>query len=249
MIDPTGHRLIIADDEHGRRITTAPPIGSIVPAPQDEEYVSDTGYKIGAPEEPEFTYDDDYQYDSTVKSDFGDDICWAWWGFLNWGAGTFGGLEDASKAYSHFRDGNGEDLIIDYGRAVDEDSNIRNAVNNEMLRAATAALDLHQQSGLDSFEMTGQPLSVSGKYYPKTENWQKTLGSHNIWGSASVSFKGDKATIYLTIHAVDRYNFNSGMKDIKSGTPDSVNGRFEVLGWGQEFTTRGEYNLILLLNN
>ena len=43
----------------------------------------------------------------------------------------------------------------------------------------------------------------------------------------------------ITIHAIDRYNFNKGAKDIATGTPDNENGRFEELGWARSFVTRG----------
>lgn len=33
-----------------------------------------------------------------------------------------------------------------------------------------------------------------------------------------------------TVHHIDRYNFNNGMKDVASGAPDNENGRFEQLG-------------------
>lgn len=50
---------------------------------------------------------------------------------------------------------------------------------------------------------------------------------------------GDEFSMQITIHAIDRYNFNKGAADIATGAPDNENGRFEVLGWARSFTTRG----------
>ncbi|MEV7236560.1 hypothetical protein AB0N06_21995 [Streptomyces sp. NPDC051020] len=55
--------------------------------------------------------------------------------------------------------------------------------------------------------MTGAGL------YTKTENWDKTLGDEKIGGSAEVTSQGDKFTMTITVHAVDRYDFNKDMKD------------------------------------
>ncbi|MER8102666.1 hypothetical protein [Kitasatospora sp. NPDC094016] len=43
----------------------------------------------------------------------------------------------------------------------------------------------------------------------------------------------------LTVHVLDRYDFNKSNKDIASGVSDNVNGRFATLGWAKPFTTRG----------
>jgi len=45
----------------------------------------------------------------------------------------------------------------------------------------------------------------------------------------------------------DMYNFNPGMSDITSGTPDAVNGRFAELGWAQEFKTYGTFTTSITL--
>lgn len=109
------------------------------------------------------------------------------------------------------------------------------------------------------------PVGRDGRYpYPATENWQKAIGAHQIWleldvtvevtreqtdppgvasGSAPVCTpQGDTVVTYLrtfdvdmTLHMEDMYNFNPGMADIATGTPDAENGRFEVTGLGQEY--------------
>ncbi|MDD3173815.1 MAG: hypothetical protein PHF63_09170 [Herbinix sp.] len=49
----------------------------------------------------------------------------------------------------------------------------------------------------------------------------------------------------ITIHEVDKYNFNKGLADIASGTPDDVNGRFAELGWAKSFMTYGEITRVV----
>ena len=73
-----------------------------------------------------------------------------------------------------------------------------------------------------------------------TENWQKTIGAHYAWGSATISYADGVYTMVYTIHVKDRYNFNKGAYDIATGAPDDENGRFAVLGWAQPFYTYGE---------
>ena len=79
--------------------------------------------------------------------------------------------------------------------------------------------------------------------YPGTENWQKTIGAHVVWIEADVTTGVDRKVggqtfvIKMTLHAEDRYNFNPRNKDIATGILDAENGRFELTGLGQEFTT------------
>ena len=41
----------------------------------------------------------------------------------------------------------------------------------------------------------------------------------------------------------DMYNFNAGMFDIATQTPDDINGRFQTLGWAQQFITYGSFTI------
>jgi hypothetical protein len=91
------------------------------------------------------------------------------------------------------------------------------------------------QCGLDPEESAWGELYP----YPKTENWQKTIGAHYLWLSAQVALAGTPAgtniTMYLTLHVEDRYNFNPGDSDIATGIPDEANGRFELAGLGTQY--------------
>jgi len=44
----------------------------------------------------------------------------------------------------------------------------------------------------------------------------------------------------FTLHAEDRYNFNPGMADIATGTPDSENIRFEITGLAHQYMHNGQ---------
>ncbi|WP_394838094.1 hypothetical protein LVJ94_14380 [Pendulispora rubella] len=92
----------------------------------------------------------------------------------------------------------------------------------------------------------GVTCGDSARYpYPATENWQKSVGGFTIWMDATVAVQMDPTvgtrhfTIDLTVHGADRYNFDPRKKDMGSGTPDAVNGRFEVSGLGHEFMQYG----------
>lgn len=75
--------------------------------------------------------------------------------------------------------------------------------------------------------------------YPSTADWQKTVGMHNVWAQAYVNYSSNTFTMEITIFEKDLWNFNRGMSDIETGTPDNVNGRFAELGWAKEFWTYG----------
>lgn len=60
-----------------------------------------------------------------------------------------------------------------------------------------------------------------------------------LWNSMDVSVSESTMTIEVTVHELDRYNFDAGKQDIATGTSDEVNGRFEKAGWAKSFLTRG----------
>lgn len=199
-------------------------------------------YVIGPATEPPLTYTDYFPYDPNEKPTPADYAAWVKWGAQSAGAHVLRpDLDDALRTYDHYRDNSGTPLTVDYEEAYREDSNIAKAVDAEIANAQAAAERLATESGSSSFSMTGDASMVSGLGgYPDTENWQKALGDHQVWSNADVTIDAGVATMTITVHAHDRYDFNAGMADIATGTPDDENGRFAVLGWAQGFDTRGE---------
>ena len=199
-------------------------------------------YVIGPATEPPLTYTDSFPYDPNARATPADHAAW-----LKWGAQAAGAhlvrpdLDDALRVYDHYRDNSGTPMTVDYEEAYREDANIAAAVDTEIAQARAAAERLAAQSGSTSFSMTGDARMASDLGgYPATENWQKALGDHQLWSSSHVTVTGGVATMTITVHAHDRYDFNAGMSDIATGTPDDENGRFAVLGWAQGFDTRGD---------
>lgn len=200
------------------------------------------GFTMGPPTEPPLTFTDSFPYDPDARATPADHAAW-----LKWGAQAAGAhlirpdLDDALRVYDHYRDNTGTPMTVDYEEAYREDAAIAAAVDAELARARTAAQDLAAQTGQSSFSMSGAASLASAlSGYPSTENWQKALGDHQLWSSADVTIAGGTATMVITVHAHDRYDFNAGMSDIATGTPDDENGRFAVLGWAKPFDTRGE---------
>jgi hypothetical protein len=128
-------------------------------------------------------------------------------------------------------------MAIDYEKAYKKDYIIKQYVDKEISEAQKEAERLYKVSGKSSFNMTG---GKSGIPNGSSENWQKTIGAHTIWGSASVKVTNGLFNMNITIHEIDKYNFNRGMHDMKTGASDNENGRFEELGWAKSFITRGE---------
>lgn len=165
-------------------------------------------------------------------------------------------LPDGIEGYDHFLTGNGADHHFSYDKYVQDDAagktTLRNAIGDTQQGAEALYRDMLKKdpslAGKPvSFEMKGSPIGVGNPFdatypYPATENWQKAIGGHTIWNSATVTVApstvpGDppKFSMDYTLHAEDRYNFNPGMKDIATGQPDSDNGRFEVSGLGHQY--------------
>lgn len=89
-----------------------------------------------------------------------------------------------------------------------------------------------------SFNITGEMVGIPNG---NSENWQKTIGAHQVFGVGNVMIdtKTGEATMNVTFYMEDMYNFNPGMSDIASGTPDDINGRFSEIGWAKEFKSYG----------
>jgi uncharacterized protein YukE len=195
-------------------------------------------YTLGEPTRPAITFDDDFVFDPNAEASLSDYLSWTEWGAKLHGAPLLrSDLDDALELYAHYRDGTGTPMRVDYEEAYREDEMIRNAVDAEIATAMQWAEQLHRETGQTSFSVSGD--AVQPRYYPGTENWQKTLGGHTIWGSGDVRIQGNTVTMEVTIHAEDRYNFNRGEEDIATGVPDEANGRFAELGWAKSFDVSG----------
>ncbi|NLB69874.1 MAG: RHS repeat-associated core domain-containing protein [Lentisphaerae bacterium] len=154
-------------------------------------------------------------------------------------------MPDAVRAYRHYRSGAGTDLTVDYEKAYRTDRGIRADIDDAIYEAASEAERLFAdvKKGDSSGWRMSSNAELSGQ--PTTQNWQKTLGVHHIWGSAEMQLCNEKFKMWLTLHALDRYNFNEGDKDLATGLPDNVNRRFSQLSWAKGFVTRGTINRIV----
>lgn len=128
-------------------------------------------------------------------------------------------LDDALNAYAHYLEHSGTDLHIDYEEAYAEDANVRKAVDAEIFFARQEAERIYEKSGQTNFQMTGKASWVGRSSYPITENWQKTLGDHAIYGTSNVTVHGNQITMKVIVHAEDRYNFN---RDVDDRRPDPI---------------------------
>jgi hypothetical protein len=162
-------------------------------------------------------------------------------------------LKDGLQAYDHFLTGNGKDRTFSYDKFVKDDPSGKTILANGTRDIQKSAEDIYNQmiakdpslKGKEiTFKITGSQIGVSGKNanfpYPKTENWQKAIGAHQVWMSADITVKPNANgkpdfSAKMTLHAEDRFNFNPGMTDIATGTPDAVNGRFETVGLAKQY--------------
>lgn len=200
-------------------------------------YTSSQGYSTTKPDRT-IQYDDDFPYGSKKGDEgLGDYANWAKWGAIHAGAEAIADMPDACELYAHFRDGSGTPRTFDYDKAYEEDAGVRNSVNNEVnqsLQAANEAVGAGQ-NGITLHS----PMHNNEGYYPQTENWQKAIGGYSTYTETDVQVSGDTVTATVTVYAQDKYNFNAGAQDIRSGASDAENGRFEELGWARSFETSG----------
>ncbi|GAA0221846.1 hypothetical protein [Cryptosporangium japonicum] len=202
-------------------------------------------HRIGPPTAPALRFDDDFPYDPEARATPRDYASWEKWNLqLDGARAARPDLDDATEAYAHYLEGTGTDLRVDYEEAYREDGTIRKAVDAEISAAQRDAERLYLQTGQTGFQLTGDPSSAGRLahtgYGASTENWQKALGEHTLYGTADVEVHGDQITMRVTVHAEDRYNFNRDAADIATGAPDNDNGRFSTLGWADGFRTYGE---------
>jgi hypothetical protein len=201
------------------------------------QVTKDGHYKIGDPEKPHIEFDNDFKYNSK-HSDASDFFSKEKWIAKLRGAQILGILPDATSMYDHYWQNTGEPKEFDYEKAYKEDGGVRAGVDQEIARAQVAAEELIR-AGKTDFSMTGQASGVPGEYYPKTEDWQKTIGDYKVWSHGHVHVNGNTVTMEITVNGEDRYNFNRGEQDIGTGAPDNENGRFTEIGWAKPFDTHG----------
>lgn len=164
-------------------------------------------------------------------------------------------LDDGIAAYRHFLEGNGEDRTFSYDKFVDEDPSGQTVLSNATTDLQRGVEDIYNQMIADdpslrnqtiTFDVTGGVITVGASErfpYPATEDWQKAIGGHPIWTSATVtvtppSTPGSDPTFSMdmTLHAEDRYNFNPGQSDIATGVPDATRGKLEQTGLAHQYT-------------
>lgn len=196
------------------------------------------GYSLGKPNRPDIEWDEDFEYDSK-DPEFGDYAAAAKWKAKSAAARALRwDLGDALDVYGHYWSNTGDPFTIDLDRAYTDDTSIASNIDSA-IHSAQQSADGYAAGGHTNFSITGAAGAAGS--YPTTENWQKTIGAYQQWTSADVQISGTQATMEVTVHAEDYYNFNRGQADIASNAPDDENGRFTEIGWARPFETSGAY--------
>ncbi|WP_153559381.1 RHS repeat-associated core domain-containing protein [Roseimaritima sediminicola] len=203
-----------------------------------------TSYTIGPPTRPAINHDNGFLDHYDPRDPTADDrrALYVWIAKLEISESLRPWLDDAHEAYRHFLFGEGRTRVIDYEEYIREDEAGR-ATLDEELRGAQLAAEQLSTRPVESFQITG--TANSAVPYPVTENWQKAIGGHTVWGSANVKVTCNPTTgkkhfaMDFTLHAEDRYNFNPGESDLATGIPDSENGKFEITGLARQYDQFG----------
>lgn len=216
-----------------------------------------TTYTIGPPTRPDIPFDSGFSNLPKESPTLADYATRAKWEAAARGVSVPNPVRympDGADAYLHYLYGGGADRTFSYDKFVRDDPSGTTILNNSIADAQAGAEDLYNQMisqnpGLKgqpvSFEMTSGVITAGGSNdfpYPETENWQKAIGGHSTWTSATVTVTPSQAgqppayQMDYTLHAEDRYNFDPGKADIASGAPDAENGRLVVVGLADEYT-------------
>lgn len=223
-------------------------------------------YKIGAATRPQtITHDAGFSEYPKREPTVSDYLSYYKWVAMLEGAEALRpDLSDATAAYAHFLRGNGESREFSYARYVTNDTSGQLTLRNAVLEAQWWAIELWRDNRKpEAFSFTGPaipcgsnlkkvPIELKRMYpYPATENWQKTIGAHDIWLSGLVTVESrrsdkPKFNMQLTIHAEDQYNFNPGQKDKATKIRDEENGLFVIVelahGYRHEATFSRNYS-------
>ncbi|MFT3858189.1 MAG: hypothetical protein QM742_12055 [Aquabacterium sp.] len=218
-------------------------------------------YRVGEPKRPAIVHDNGFLDRYPRREPTGEDrrsfatwvailegseaVCNAQTGDM---VGPCGGnLVDANAAYRHFLFGKGADRHLDYERFIEGDPTGRRLLESLIADFKTHGTVLSKNR--KKVSITSDPYQVGGEKgfvgYPETANWQKALGAHVLWvsGTIEVSVSKDHKLMYraeMVAHVEDRYNFNPGNADVKTGIKDEENGQFELCGLAQQYTNFGE---------
>jgi len=163
-------------------------------------------YKIGKGSKPDIKWDNYYKYDPNEEPTRKDYINWYKYGALLLGADLLARLPDATRAYRHYRDATGTDLSVNYNKAIRRDTKIREYFKAE-ITGAQNDIEREHDGKLKSFTVYSKSVR---NVRCDTENWQKALGGHPIWGTREVSFSCAtcKYTLKIFLNVEDFYNFN-----------------------------------------
>lgn len=202
-------------------------------------------YTEGMPQEPFVVFDEDFPYDPNYEISASDYASYLKWQVLLEGAETLRHLPDGTAAYRHYLFGQGADFTVDYEKAYRQDKHIQRNVDDKLNEAIIAATTYYNTTGNTRYSLSGGPTGIGNG---STENWQKAIGGHQVWNSMNVSVEGDIMTIEVTVHVLDRYNFNNNMSDIATGVSDNVNGLFQVAGLANSYTTRGSLSRVITID-
>ncbi|MEM8739668.1 MAG: hypothetical protein AAGG38_14490 [Planctomycetota bacterium] len=195
-------------------------------------------YALGNGPRPKINWDNGFAYDPSASPTLGDYANWYKFAALQGGATTLSHIPDATRAYAHYRGASGSDLDVNYDKAIGDDSKISTGFDNEIAGAQADIERLHDGVS-EQFSVYSRSARLVNS---DTENWQKALGGHRIWGYGDVTYDPscEEYTLTITVDMEDFYNFNKGQFDIATGLPDNQNGRFEVFGWAKSFYSRGQ---------
>ena len=205
------------------------------------------GRQVRSSTRPTFRYDDGFSRFPKEKPTFNDFASYRRW--MQIATIAYPLMPDGSSAYFHYMRGSGNPYTFNLGKYLRKDPSGQTLQQTIINTAKSNAERVLTREGTASYYSEGFSVGNTIRFpYPATENWQKAVGAFNVYYHADLSVVQNEDnsltyTLNIILYGEDKYNFNPGQADIASGTPDSVNGRFEVVGLAKEFMQSGSVEL------
>ena len=108
-------------------------------------------FQKGTGPDPPYTWDNGFPFDPNAKATVSDYLNWARFGILLQGA-RIKDLDDARRAYGHFRGNTGSDLSFDFEKAIADDIGIRSSIESHLKGVENAISQLHGGDSESSFD-------------------------------------------------------------------------------------------------
>ena len=143
---------------------------------------------------------------------------------------------ESSNAFQHYLHGYGATRQFNAVKAYNEDSNIRGAIDSEIVSQQIAATRIGK--GRKDGRYSISALADKDNPYPSNADWKDTIGHYQMSGAAYVYKRGSDYVMLSKITVYDRYNFDKPpFSEIGKMAESGMAFNYDHYGYGYKLTT------------